>query len=150
MAKLAGQAYDDRALAYTEICVDGAPFGNGGCYVAQPQTGAQTYVYEDTPAAPIALDSSTTCGGNEIVCTFTVGDSFTVGELDVGLNITHTFRDDVRALLADAHAQAYLTQGDHDAAAPYYDGERRPSAPLNTFRGQSAYGVYLPMVLRNY
>ncbi|MCP4537114.1 MAG: DUF11 domain-containing protein, partial [Chloroflexi bacterium] len=161
---VSGQAYDERALDYAEICVDGA------CYIAPAQTGAQTFVYQDSPAAPIALDGSTTCDGNEIVRTFTVGESFNVSELNVGLNITHTFRDDVRAvlvsppgteqtfvlgtqhqaedsqhldvLLADAHGQAYRTSGDHNAATPYYNNERRPSAPLNTFRGQSAYGTW--------
>ncbi|MEE8391463.1 MAG: FG-GAP-like repeat-containing protein, partial [Anaerolineae bacterium] len=166
---LAGYARDNRSMASGEILICDLT-ASGECQSAQPLTKAQTYVYDDVPGTPIPLDSSTTCDGSQVTRQFTITDTFTILDLSVGLNITHTFRDDVRAtlespagtlvtltfgvghqasdsqnldvLLNDAHTQRAQTLGDHDPAAPFYDVELRPYAPLSGFRHEDAAGTW--------
>ncbi len=60
--------------------------------------GAATiYTYDNTTAGTVN-ETVTPCV-NPLVRTFTVNDSFTVSSIALGLNITHTFRGDLRGIL---------------------------------------------------
>jgi hypothetical protein len=57
------------------------------------------FTYDDVPSNPIAISDQTTCGGGEIVRTFNVAGSFTVVDVKVGFNASHTHRGDIRVSL---------------------------------------------------
>lgn len=58
---------------------------------------ALIYTYDNTTSG--AFDNTTAPCTNPLTRTFTVSDSFTVAEIALGLNITHTYRGDIRATL---------------------------------------------------
>ena len=165
--QLFGQVLDNHGLGRVEACVEG-----GMCAPADVQLiGADTiHVYEDVPTPTITINSAAACGGSEIVRTFTVTDSFAIGEVSVGLNIEHTHRDDVRVdlespshtrirllyddglagtnyrhydvLLNDAAVSPYDARHDDDVTIPFYDRQARPYEPLRAFNGQPSAGVW--------
>lgn len=126
------------------------------------------FTYDDVPDDPIILDAKRACyGGGEIYRSFVVTDSFTVVDVDVGLNVDHEFRYDVTAWLVSpsgawaavlwdgTSAQNYdvrlndaalvrngTDKMDQDTGAPYYENERRPDNPLSVFNGESATGEW--------
>ena len=98
---------------------------------------------------------------------FKVKENFTVGEVAVGLNLTHTYRYDLEAwLVAPSGAWANILwngtdadnydvllrdssiallrqdKQDHNADTPYFDYERRPDDPLSIFYGEPAQGEW--------
>ncbi|MCD6344770.1 MAG: proprotein convertase P-domain-containing protein, partial [Anaerolineae bacterium] len=126
-------------------------------------------VYDDAPAAPIAINSTPFCGGGEITRTFIVADGFIVGDVDLGFNGTHPYREDIVVELvspAGTHARVIAPSGiaygfenydvwlndavsqslhdntDDDPAEPYYDRAARPYEPLSVFNGEPANGVW--------
>jgi subtilisin-like proprotein convertase family protein len=160
---LFGQIADNRGLGRADVCVDGR------CAPAQLWLagGDTTHVYEDKPAAPIAINSSTACS-SPVVRTFSVTDSFVIGDVSMGVDIEHPRRDDnqaelvspsgtrVRLLyhsgitgtyrsdydvsLSDAASSAYSAGSGDDPAAAYYDRETRPFKPLQAFYGENSVG----------
>lgn len=127
-----------------------------------------SFIYDDEPATPIAINNLTACYGNEIERTFAVSDSFTVVGVQVGFNAAHTYRGDLRAwlrspagtqvalvnatnsnswdnydlLLSDASTNPLDDGDDDDTAAPYYDRDARPRQSLSAFDGESSAGVW--------
>ncbi|MEP7198854.1 MAG: proprotein convertase P-domain-containing protein, partial [Chloroflexota bacterium] len=168
---IAGQIADNHSASSVQVCIT----TNG---VAQPCVAAAESLsepahavkYVDVPAAPIAINSATTCGGGEIVRTFNVAENFAIGDVTLGFNATHTYRDDIRVtlqspsgtivrviagsgsqfntfanydvLLDDADALGLQHRGDDNPAAPYFDRVERPAQPLHAFVGQSALGTW--------
>jgi subtilisin-like proprotein convertase family protein len=166
---LSGQLSDNRLLGSVEIC-DPA---TGGCDAATLFAEAfdPTYVYIDSPAAPLTIDAGADCaGGAALARTFVVTNSLTVADLDVSLRISHTFRNDLRVTLhAPSGVSATLVsltanaenldirlddaqstpvhhrwdKEDHDVGLPHYDNARRPYPDtLARFNGQSAAGEW--------
>ncbi|MCP4538326.1 MAG: tandem-95 repeat protein [Chloroflexi bacterium] len=162
---LVGDVADDGGVAGVNVCVEDA------CRTANLQlAGEQSSVtYNDILSTPIAINSTTTCGGGEIVRTFSVTESFAIAQVSVGFSAEHARRDDVQAelqspagtiirllnddgisgtqfgnydvLLNDAAPVALDdAQGDHDPLAPFYDQFVRPDEPLRAFQGQDAAG----------
>jgi hypothetical protein len=164
--RLVGDLSDNHGLGEAEVCID------GDCAPADVQLqGVPADVYDDEPAAPLAIDASTACGVNGIVRTFDVSDSFTVGGVSFGFNATHTRRDDIAAALESPagiqvqvlfpktgtssqfqHYDVLLNdavpsglhdrKADDDPAAPYYDRSARPHEPLRAFQGEDSAGTW--------
>ncbi|MBP7689604.1 MAG: proprotein convertase P-domain-containing protein, partial [Thermoflexales bacterium] len=165
---LSGQLADNRLIDRVEVCIDDSCAEHVTADLTLDQTSLPktTFVYDDVPATPQALDFKSRCyGGGEIQRTFTVADAFTVADIDVGLNITHPYRYDVTAWLVapSGHWSNLIFQGtsadnydvrlndaalvlnatdksEHDLAAPYFKHERRPDRPLSVFNGEAAQG----------
>jgi len=159
---LIGQVFDNRGLGSVEVCEEGT------CASAEVRLdpGPARVYYDDVPETPIAIGSVTTC----ITRTFAVTESFPIGEVSVGLNITHTFRDDVQVelespagtrvrvivgegsdfstgqnydvLLNDAVESELHTGLDDYPAEPYYDRLACPYEPLRAFLGEETAGTW--------
>ncbi|MEE8392580.1 MAG: proprotein convertase P-domain-containing protein, partial [Anaerolineae bacterium] len=168
---LIGHVSDNRGLGDVEVCIQDSQGENKSCAPArlQLEPGPARIYYDDVPGAPLALDGTTTCGGgNEIVRTLAVTEIFPIGEVSVGLNITHTLRDDLQVelvspagtrvrvidgeggsfssgqnydlLLNDAVESELHNRRDDDPREPYYDRQARPYQPLRAFLGEDALG----------
>ncbi|MFQ5342807.1 MAG: hypothetical protein ACE5F6_14805, partial [Anaerolineae bacterium] len=165
---LSGQLTDNRLVDRVEaLDSGGAPAAVAGDFLVDATTLPRTvYTYDDVPDSPIALGARTACyGGTEIYRTFTVTDSFTVADVDLGLNADHEYRYDITGWLVapSGHWAAILWNGtsarnydmllddaallpvgkdkmDHDTAAAYYENQRRPDQPLSLFNGEPAQG----------
>jgi subtilisin-like proprotein convertase family protein len=155
---LAGQVADNHGLGTVEVCEA------GDCAPADVllDPGPAPAIYDDAPAAPEPI------GGACLARTFAVTESFAVGEVSVGLNVTHPSQGEVQATLESpagtqvqvvvysdgglGAAQNYdvllndaATGGLHagrgdDPAAPTYDRTARPSHPLRAFIGEDSAG----------
>jgi len=132
---------------------------------SQPQASvpmAYAYTYEWTGSAAI-VDNS--CSGTHQFVTLNVPDSFTLSDVSVGFNASHTWRDDVQAwvvsptgtritlldggqgssddnfdvLFKTGGSTTYT--GNHNVTAPYYEYVWAPqSGNLDTLNGQAAQG----------
>ena len=137
---------------------------------------AATFIYDNIPSIPIAIDDSTTCGGGEIVRAFSVTDSFTVVNVKVGFNADHSYRGDIRVslrspagtqveiinptsanswadydlMLSDASANPIDDLGDDITAIPYYDRDARPRHPFSAFSGQNSAGTWTLLICDAY
>jgi len=163
---LYGTIADNRGLGGLDVCVDGR------CAAAQLWLGGgdTAHVYDDVPAAPLAIGAGTACGSGAVVRTFIVTESFVLDSVTIGLDIEHVRRDDVQAvltspagtqvrllyhsgttgayranydvLLDDTATSAYAAGGDDNPAAAYYDRPARPNEPLQAFYGEDPAGSW--------
>jgi subtilisin-like proprotein convertase family protein len=163
---IGGQVSDNYGLGAVEVCL------NSECSNASLHAGTVTeaWTYTDIPDQPITIDSTTTCGGSEIERTFTVAESFTLGEVSLGFNALHVHRDDLLVelvspngtrvtlltddfasgtdyqdydlLLSDAAPASFYEAGNDDATAPYFERTARPVAPLAAFIGEDSAGEW--------
>ncbi|RME84776.1 MAG: hypothetical protein D6775_04565, partial [Caldilineae bacterium] len=161
---LIGDVSDNGGVKGVDVCVD------GDCRPATLQLvdSAAPAVYEDAPATPPAIAAGATCGGSEIVRTFSVTESFAIGTVGLGFVAEHPYRDDIQVdlrspagtvvrVLADdglsgtayENVDVFLSDaagsgmgGDSDPAAPYYERETRPAQPLRAFQGENSAGVW--------
>lgn len=159
-AALSGTLSDNRGAGGVEVCIDGR------CEKAETRlVRGETRSYEDASTQSIGGSS------NAVQVTFSVGESFALGDISLGLSIDHPYRDDLVAtltspagttvrvlsgrrtlldtyahydrLLADAApGDLFSWQGDDDPAEPAFDGISRPYAPLGAFLGEEAYGTW--------
>jgi subtilisin-like proprotein convertase family protein len=143
---------------FPALCAAGVLWGAGGQALAVP------YPYENTTA--LAIPDNNTTGISQ---TINVTDNFTVNDLNVGLNITHTYRGDLRIQLTspagttvtliaaggnananydlqlDSASTLPFNDGNADTvAAPNYELDRvaKPSGSLSSFNGQNAIGLW--------
>jgi uncharacterized repeat protein (TIGR01451 family) len=162
-----GRLRDNRLVEAVEVCT-GDDCTTVDALLDTDAVSSTTYVYEDVPVTPVPINAGTACAeGKLIVRSFNVTEDFTVGEVAVGLNLTHTYRYDLEAwliapsgtwanilwngtdadnydvLLRDS-STALLRQDkqNHDTDAPYFDYERRPDDPLSIFYGEPAQGQW--------
>ena len=147
-------------LAITLLLVRAAP------------VAAQSYSYDDLPAAPIPLDENNTVLCNEpLVRTIDVTDSFLVTDLNVGLAVDHSYRSDVRLvlqsptgtrielmtefaldpedvrdnydILLDSEVSDLLNAGGgDDTSAPFFERRAAPFKSLTIFNGEQAQGIW--------
>ena len=169
-AVLSGQLADNRLVSGLEVCQpDGGACQPGEVYLDPETTPRTTFVYDDVPPTPIAIDNTTHwCQPDTtIVRTFVVSDSFTVSKVSLGFNADHTARCDLAvSLMSPAGTQVELVgfcakrenfdvlwddatrslmeydKQDHHTAAPYYENVRTPLYALDAFNGQDALGVW--------
>lgn len=139
--------------------------------VAQAQT-VNTYSVSDTaPGGVIADQSCSLAATSQIVRTFSVPTSYVIGDLDIGVLVTHTYRSDLRMFLTSPAGTTvnFMTftgntqSGDNwndlfddeaagtidthnttvtDPTAPVFSHSFRPSNPLSAFDGQNALGTW--------
>ncbi|MCD6284599.1 MAG: proprotein convertase P-domain-containing protein, partial [Anaerolineae bacterium] len=160
---LRGTVVDNHGLGDVFVCEDSV------CETAQlwldPASGsaAAGLTVDDLPAGPVSL-GGTVCSER----TFVVSDTVTIGEVRVGLAISHTHRDDLRVVLRSPSGTevAIVTPDGRDVAqhydvllydgatgflhttrndefdAPTYDREARPSAPLLAFLDEEGQGTW--------
>ena len=127
--------------------------------------------YEDAPSTPIAIGSSTPCGGGEITRTFNVAESFTIDKVQFGFNADHSYRGDIRAtlrspagtevviidsaadgnrdydvLLDDDSSNPLHSDQDDDTAPPYYTRVVQPSHALSAFNGETSAGTWTLLI----
>ncbi|MEZ5537269.1 MAG: right-handed parallel beta-helix repeat-containing protein [Thiolinea sp.] len=131
-------------------------------FVAPSTATAAQFDYEVLPGSAIS----------DFVCTevnIPVPDSFTLSDLNVGLNLNHTYRGDLTVTLAapdgttvtlynkhgssgdnldvhldDAHASGIsgVGVGAHNTLTPFYEYEYRPYSPLSGFNNKAANGTW--------
>ena len=162
---LYGEIADGAGIDQVEGCFDGT------CSSADSYLETPAWVsLDDVPAAPIAIDHTHTCGGNELVRTFTVTDSFSLGEASVGLQVEQTLRDQLvvqlespagtvvqlltddnrvesdydhyNLFLNDSAFTSYDQAGDDRLTASLFGRESRPADPLRAFRGEDSAGSW--------
>ena len=138
--------------------------------VVAPAAHAQTTTtYSNTTGG--AINSGTPCS-SPLVRNFTVSSSFIVGDVDLGVLATHTWRGDLRITLQspagtrvqlvngdtnnisgdnfnvrlnDGGAQTVNTDGNtvtHSTSAPPYQNDFSPNSPLSAFNGENAQGTW--------
>ncbi len=138
--------------------------------LASPPVAAQTTTsYSNTTTGTIS--NATPCT-TPLVRNFSVGTSFTVGDVDLGVLATHSWRGDLRITLqSPAGTRVQLVNGDtsnlsgdnfnvrldddatqlvntdgntatHSTSAPPYQNRFRPDAALSAFNGQNAAGTW--------
>ena len=130
------------------------------------EAAAQTsYNYSNTTSGSIP-DNSDCTDANLVLRTFNVTDSFTIDDLNVGVVIDHTYRQDLTVSLEsplgtripiinqvgtsqddlnvrlDDEASTPLGTSIQDAAATYPDVVRQPSTALSSFDGEQANGTW--------
>jgi subtilisin-like proprotein convertase family protein len=158
-----GVVTDNHAIDRVEVCV------NGACGFAGVQAQAQpSSVVTDIAAAPAPIPA---CESTNLVRTFVVTESFTVGTVELGINANHERRNDLWATLtapdgtgvqvlgpregtpfeaqnldirlfdAAGAGQHEVKTSDH-TAAPIFNREARPYEPLAALRGQGAAGTW--------
>lgn len=136
---------------------------------ANPAAAQTTTTYSNSTAGTI--NAATTCTA-PLVRNFTVGTSYIVGDVDLGLLATHSWRGDLRVTLqSPAGTRVQLVNGDtgsidgnnlnvrldddaaqtvnsdgnganHSASAPPYPNSFRPNSPLSAFNGQTSAGTW--------
>ncbi|ENY80963.1 proprotein convertase P-domain-containing protein [Sphingopyxis sp. MC1] len=138
--------------------------------VVAPAARAQTTTtYSNTTGG--AINSGTPCS-SPLVRNFTVSTSYIVGDVDLGVLATHTWRGDLRITLQspagtrvqlvngdtnnisgdnfnvrlnDGGAQTVNTDGNtatHSTSAPPYQNDFSPNSPLSAFNGENAQGTW--------
>lgn len=137
--------------------------------VAAPAGAQTTTTYSNTTTGTI--NASTPCT-TSLVRNFTVATSYIVGDVDLAMLATHSWRGDLRITLQspagtrvqlvngdtgslsgdnynvrldDDAAQTVNTDGDttnHSTSAPPYQNSFRPNAPLSAFNGENASGTW--------
>lgn len=138
-------------------------------FCIRPVAAQTTTTYSNTTTG--AINSSTTCTA-PLVRNFTVGTSYVVGDVDLGVLASHTYRGDIRLTLQspagtrvqlvngdantisgdnfnvrlnDGASQAVNTDnasGNHATTAPPYQNTFSPNAALSAFNGQNAAGTW--------
>ena len=136
---------------------------------ANPAAAQTTTTYSNTTSGTI--NAATSCTA-PLVRNFTVSTSYVVGDVDLGLLATHSWRGDLRVTLQspagtrvqlvdgdtgsidgnnfnvrldDDAAQTVNTDGNgtnHSTSAPPYQNSFRPNAPLSAFNGQNSAGTW--------
>lgn len=136
---------------------------------ANPVAAQTTTTYSNTTTGTI--NAATTCTA-PLVRNFTVGTGYTVGDVDLGLLATHSWRGDLRVTLQspagtrvqlvdgdtgsidgnnfnvhldDDAAQAVNSDGNgtnHSTSAPPYQNVFGPNSPLSAFNGQNSAGTW--------
>ena len=121
----------------------------------------------DAPIGGIPLGSANSCDGNEVVRLFDIGESFIIGDLNVGFTADHSWRGDIRMslqsprgvvkvltdstgggshnydiLLNDDEGGLLNSGSDDDTAAPYYDRIVLQTL-LRDFEGEQASGTWI-------
>jgi subtilisin-like proprotein convertase family protein len=161
-----GKVTDDRLVGGVEVCDPAA--GPTSCkageivrYVDAPPVSM--YEYDDDPGTGLAVGGC----ASALSVPITVTDSFTVTDVDVGLNLDHPRRKDIQATLyapsgisvtlihvgtGAANYDVLLDDGaavplwkdavNHTTAAPTYENQRRSYDLLNGFEGQAAQGTW--------
>lgn len=157
---LRGTVEDNHGLGKVVVCE------SGSCRSAQLllDPGPPTVLVNDAPHSGVTIGGGAGC----IERSFIVSDTLTLGEVRVGLVISHTRRGEVTATLTSpAHTQVTLLDGDDNDAAQHYDVllrdavatplhtrddddpsapafERvaRPASPLQAFLGEQAAGTW--------
>ncbi|MCG8363560.1 MAG: hypothetical protein MJA27_09565, partial [Pseudanabaenales cyanobacterium] len=127
---------------------------------------AQTMI-EDVPAGGITFGSTTNLCNNFLVRSFNVNDNISVGDVSLGLNISHGFRGAIRGFLQAPSSNfieflninggdtndnydvlfqdgggAINDGGIDDVGSPFYDRTVNPNQALSTFAGESAFGTW--------
>ena len=137
--------------------------------VAAPAGAQTTTTYSNTTTGTI--NASTPCT-TSLVRNFTVATSYIVGDVDLAMLATHSWRGDLRITLqSPAGTRVQLVNGDtgslsgdnynvrldddaaptvntdgdtinHSTSAPPYQNSFRPNAPLSAFNGENASGTW--------
>lgn len=137
--------------------------------VAAPARAQTTTTYSNSTTGTI--NNGTTCTA-PLVRNFTVSTSYLVGDVDLGVLATHSWRGDIRITLQspagtrvqlvdgdtgnisgdnfnvrldDAAASTVNTDGNtanHSTSAPPYQNQFAPNAGLSAFNGQNAQGTW--------
>lgn len=138
--------------------------------VVAPAARAQTTTtYSNTTGG--AINSGTPCS-SPLVRNFTVSTSYIIGDVDLGVLATHTWRGDLRITLqSPAGTRVQLVNGDtnnisgdnfnvrlneggaqtvntdgntatHSTSAPPYQNDFSPNSPLSAFNGENAQGTW--------
>ncbi|MBN1887616.1 MAG: Ig-like domain-containing protein [Thermoflexales bacterium] len=164
-----GAAFDNRLVDTVMVCDggDAQPCQAAGVTLAPGALPTTTYVYKANWIQK-SIDAAAACGGgDQIEVPFQVEEAFTVVDVSVGLNLTHTRRSDVVAYLyAPLGISVTLLRGgaavqdydvllddtatvpnwkdtlDHNTASPYYDKLRRSFELLSRLNGQASQGTW--------
>ncbi|NCC36159.1 MAG: hypothetical protein EOM24_29725, partial [Chloroflexia bacterium] len=180
-AILSGLVHDNRLAAGVEVCTagvcDAATITVDGTSVASERS-----VVADLPATPVVIPDATEPGvcapGNTITRAFAVTDTFSIMDVEVGLQLAHTYRGDLLITLRSPHgttvrlvgeaseaisAEHYNVrlsdratmlaandQGDHPLEGAAFANQRAPEEALAAFIGESAQGTWVLSICDTY
>ncbi len=134
---------------------------------------AQVTAYTNTDTTANNIDGTRTCSGPAapLVRTFSVGTSYTVTDVDIGVIAAHTWRGDMRMTLqSPTGTRVQIVNGDtsgsgsadnfnvrlndaagtlvnasnvdHNTGTAPYEHDLRPNALLSAFNGQNSLGIW--------
>ncbi len=180
-AILSGRVHDNRLSAGVEVCTagvcDAATITVDGTSVASGSS-----VVADLPATPVVIPDATEPGvcapGNTITRDVVVTDAFTIMDVEVGLQLAHTYRGDLLITLrspqgttvrlvgeasAEISAEHYNVrlsdratmlaandQGDHPLDGPAFVNQRAPEEALAALIGEPAQGTWVLSICDTY
>ena len=164
---LYGDVEDNGGLGFVDVCLE------AGCQRAELhlQPGQPVVTVTDAPGTPIPIQSGNTCNGGEILVPLVVTETFTLGNLQVGVAIQHDRRDDLHVSLVSPSGTAVqlLTDdgisgtdfqnadfwlwdaapldfsqiwGAHNPTGTDFAHLARPAQPLSAFWGADAQGTW--------
>jgi uncharacterized repeat protein (TIGR01451 family) len=140
-------------------------------FCLMPSLASAQAISQFTNSTTGAINAATTCTA-PLVRNFTVGTSFTLSDVDIGILATHSFRGDMQMTLqspsgtrvqivnGDANAvggdnfnvrlnddgtqlvNTDAAAGNHTTTAPPYQNNFIPNAALSAFNGQNALGTW--------
>ena len=184
---LSGQLDDNRVVDAALVCDEAGANCSAASLLIDSGTLTETqFTYDDEPLAPIAIVTDTAqlaalntplapnapevCGANTVGIErqFVVTDTYNVADVQVGVNISHSYRSDLLvklssptgqrvtliddsnkvaqnydALVTDAVPESFTAgRASDDVTAPYYDTPRNPINPLSSLIGAAAQGVW--------
>jgi subtilisin-like proprotein convertase family protein len=166
-----GTLSDNDLVKGVEVCDENGSSCSAADLQLDPKTLPTTSLeVNDVPESSVPIPDSTQIDA----CTaplerkFTVNDTFTVANLQVGFNALHPYRGDLKVTLTSPSGKQVTLMGetdnnrhnldvlwsdsawklidndwlDHNSDAPEYQNVRRPLTPLRTFTGEQAQGEW--------
>ena len=134
--------------------------------LAVPQAALGQAVVENTQGGTFDKTSTNNCN-SFFIRSFNINDNFVVGDVSLGLNISHTYRGDIVGLLQAPSGNfiqflgtngndfndnynvlfedggSAINDGNNDAvSSPFYDRTVNPDTALSAFAGESSAGTW--------
>lgn len=144
-----------------DLAAAGLVVGSG-----QPITATSATITNTVPVF-IPDEQCVDGAGNYVTSEILVVDDFVVGDVDVGANLTHTYRgdltirlqgpdgtivflhnqtngssDNLDVLWDDQSPNGPLPSGSHNVSPPYYENWHTPAAALAAFQGKNSLGAW--------
>jgi subtilisin-like proprotein convertase family protein len=178
-SSLSGRIEDNHLVSAVDVCqvtAEGEVCESADLTLDSGVTDQALKIYEDVPETPLPTGANAACGGGtEILRTFSVTETFTVANVDVGLNLSHPYRHDLEAYLTspagtevtllreNSAADNYdillddaarlgvgAARSNHDPAAPFYENEVSPDGYLSAFNQENATGTWMLRICDNF
>ena len=129
-----------------------------GVVLRPVSVSAQSVTYDDAPVGGIQFDETTAACTTPLTRDFSVTESFTLQDVNLGFNADHTYRGDIQLkLIHPDGTEAIVVETSNDStedydlllddsgnatSPPLYNTSRTPDNPLSIFDGKSSQGTW--------